>query len=92
MTYTNLRKENLAKQTNNWVLVGVACVVALIAVTGCDSGGGSMTKAEEDAARHPVANPGNKGPTDVDRQKMTKSIEAFQQKHANDKVEFNAPK
>ncbi|WP_025228544.1 hypothetical protein [Fimbriimonas ginsengisoli] len=68
-------------------------LVGTLTTPGCSkSEAGTMTKAQEEAARHPVADPTYKGPTEADRAAMVKSIEDYQNKHKNDKIEFNTPK
>jgi len=47
-----------------------------------------MSKAQEDAIRHPVADPSYKGPSPDASAKMEENIANFNKKHEHDKVEF----
>jgi len=63
---------------------------ACLALAGCSGGDPAMTKAQEDAARHPTADPNWKGPSPEAQEKMQQSIAEFNAKHKNDKVEFKS--
>jgi len=69
----------------------VCSSLAAFSVFGCESDNSKMTPTELDAFSHPKAVPGAKGPTAGDYAKMNSEIAAYNQKHKNDKVEFNAP-
>jgi len=75
----------------HWRLLIVAFGMASVFVAaGC--GGpeeATLTPAQEAAARHPTADPTYKGPSKEGLEQMNKSIQEYQQKHANDKIEFN---
>jgi hypothetical protein len=62
--------------------------LALICAYGCGSGQPELTKAREDELRHPTADPNWKGPNADAQSKMAQQIEAFRNRHKNDKVEF----
>jgi len=64
--------------------VGVAIVLA-----GCKDDS-TMTPEQENAIRHPKAASDWKGPDPAAQEKMGQSIDAYRQKHANDKVEFKS--
>jgi hypothetical protein len=61
----------------------------MVAAIGCGNGTNvAMTKQQEDAARHPVADPSYKGHAPGSDAKMEQSIAEFNKKHEKDKVEF----
>jgi len=67
----------------------IAGMVAVLGLSGCGSKEeAALTPAQEDAARHPTVDPNYKGPSKEGLAKMQQSIADYQQKHANDKVEF----
>ena len=65
----------------------MAFLAAAIVSTGCNSDV-TMTKEQEDAARHPVASPAYQGHAPGSDAKMQQSIADFNKRHQNDKVEF----
>jgi len=69
---------------NHLLIVG--CVIA---AAGCNDGG--MTKEQEEAMRHPKPVENWKGPSQSDMNKMASEVQAYNEKHKNDKVEFNTP-
>lgn len=71
----------------------VLAIGASLILAGCSSSDSpELSKAQEDAARHPVADPNYKGPDPSAMSKMGENIAAYQAKHAHDKVEFNTGK
>jgi len=74
---------------SNQIIVATGILGALL-LAGC---GGpeapTLTAEQEAAARHPVVDPNYKGPSKEGLDKMNQSIADYQQKHANDKIEFN---
>ena len=68
----------------------VAGMLAGLGLSGCGTKEeATLTPAQEEAARHPTIDPNYKGPSKEGVDKMKKAIAEWQQKHANDKVEFN---
>jgi hypothetical protein len=65
--------------------------LAVVSTVGCGSNNEKMTPSEIDAFSHPKAVTGAKGPSAADYAKMNEEIAAYNQKHKNDKVEFNMP-
>jgi hypothetical protein len=72
----------------NFPVLSLICLGA-VGGGGCSDAGG-MTPAQADAMRHPVVDPNYKGPSPEASQKMQSQIEAYRQKHQNDKVEFKS--
>ncbi|HWD37450.1 MAG TPA: hypothetical protein VG944_01260 [Fimbriimonas sp.] len=69
-------------------LLIVLAAASLLAAAGCNNDEPTLTKAQEDAARHPTANPSYQGHAPGSDQKMAESIDAYRKRHQNDKVEF----
>lgn len=69
-----------------WSIVLLSLVLAAAAGCGSDS---SLSAAQEQAIRHPVADPNHQAPTKANMDKMSQQIAAYRQAHANDKpVQF----
>jgi len=66
-------------------LLGI-CATFLVGCSGGDQP--AITKAQEDAMRHPTKDPNWKGPDPEGQKQMGQAIAAWAEKHKNDKVEF----
>lgn len=65
-----------------------AGILTAFVIAGCGRDDPVLTKAQQDAIRHPVAIPNHVGPTAADQEKMNQSIDAFRKKHEGDKIQF----
>lgn len=75
----------MKKSTQLLLVVGL---LALGCAAGCSAGEPEMTKAQEDAIRHPTKDTNWKGPDQQAYSKMSQDIQAYRERHKNDKVEF----
>ena len=68
-------------------LVCLTMALGILSV-GCGSSDSTITKEQEEAIRHPKADPNYKGPDPSSKAKMQDALAAYSKAHANDKVEF----